>query len=291
MIEPDTRSRVERDRDMWIEEGREIGHRCREADERRSAAAWSLGDWSNAHDRGYGDLRRAVEEGEIGVSYDYVKLCAHVARRIAPERRRAGLSFGHHQAVAALEVEDGDRLLAQAQLQNWSREDIRLAVREASPQAALKRRADKLKQENERLKQEMGAPGADEAATKVADTLRANKADADEIVRLMKRIADRAEDPAFIAAKNALHGNAARGVDGKIADIVEPLLPAMREMGQRIERALVGGDGAANGYAGPNEGAADPAANAGPERRENGYAAPNGGHPPGAPLEQAGGAP
>ena len=291
MIEPDTRSRSARDRDDWIEEGRAVGQECREAADRTSSSAWKLGDWSNAHDRSYGDLRRAVEEGEIGVGYEYVKLCAHVARRIAPERRRAGLSFGHHQAVAGLEAEDGDRLLAQAELQDWSRDEMRLAVREASPEAALKRQAEKLKAENERLKRACDAPEGEAAATLVADTQHANEADAKEVRRLLDRMATRVEGANYIAAKNALHGNAARGAERNEEKLVACLVQGVRDMGQRIIRARTGDDGAADGYAGPNKEGAAHASDTTPDAPRDGYAGPNGAHPPDTASVQTGGAP
>lgn len=52
---------------------------------------------------------------------------AYVAKRFPRERRRAELSFSHHQEVAGLDAEDADTLLARAVLENWSREQIRWA--------------------------------------------------------------------------------------------------------------------------------------------------------------------
>ena len=287
MIEPDARSRTERARDCWIEDGRAVGDECREAADRTSSSAWKLGDWSNAHERSYGDLRLAVEEGGIGVAYDYVKLCGHVARRIEPERRRPALTFGHHQAVAGLDEETADRLLAEAELKNWSRDEMRLAVREASPEAAQRRRADKLQAEVDRLKQQLDAPDPGEAATTVGDTLRTVEAEAKEVLRSMERLADRLEAPDYTAAKGALHGNAARGADRKVEKIMAELVLGMKAVAKRIDHTMTADAGTVDGYAAHNGATAQ----AGIDAPEDSYATHNLSHRPNPPPDRAGGGP
>lgn len=51
-----------------------------------------------------------------------------VASRIENVRRRTSLPWSHHKEVAALEPEEQDRLLDQAELGEWSRHQLREAV-------------------------------------------------------------------------------------------------------------------------------------------------------------------
>lgn len=54
-----------------------------------------------------------------------------VAKRIPPNRRRTGLSFGCHETVAYLEPQDRERWLDKAEEQGWKREGLREAIRDA----------------------------------------------------------------------------------------------------------------------------------------------------------------
>jgi len=53
-----------------------------------------------------------------------------VASRITPVRRLATLSWSHHEAVAGLEPDQQDGLLAQAEVEGWTVREIRGAARE-----------------------------------------------------------------------------------------------------------------------------------------------------------------
>ena len=54
---------------------------------------------------------------------------AWVAERVAPARRRAGLSFSHHAEVAALEPKEQDTWLARAETEGWTRGQLRKALK------------------------------------------------------------------------------------------------------------------------------------------------------------------
>jgi hypothetical protein len=54
-----------------------------------------------------------------------------VAHSIPPSRRRAGLGFGVHEAVASLPPEDRDHWLDVAEREGWKREEMRGAIRSA----------------------------------------------------------------------------------------------------------------------------------------------------------------
>ncbi|WP_170563088.1 hypothetical protein [Ruegeria atlantica] len=254
MIEIDERSRSERERAAWIEAGREPIAQRREAQALETGSAWSMGDWANSWDRAYGDLSLALAELAYDGGYDYVKICAHVARRFPADRRNAGLSFGHHQAVAALEPTEADRLLVQAGLQGWSRDRTRDEARIARSEASLRRENERLRAVNAELEARVAAG---EASNVVADIERANKADLAEALRLVERCVSRVESPACIGALQALHGNAAAAAEKRVSklifDFIEKQRPAMIRIHAWLEHR---GKGAriqdTNGYAAHN---------------------------------------
>jgi len=73
-------------------------------------------------------------QGVEAIGYDPRTLTniAWVAERIAPSRRRAGLSFAHHQQVAGLDDQKKqDAWLDKAEKKGWTRAELRDAMREA----------------------------------------------------------------------------------------------------------------------------------------------------------------
>ena len=54
---------------------------------------------------------------------------AKQAGNIEPGRRRAGVSWSHHQQVAALDPQVADGLLEQAEREGWSKRDLAAAVK------------------------------------------------------------------------------------------------------------------------------------------------------------------
>jgi hypothetical protein len=107
--------------DNWLG----IGQRLAEA---ASNSAWCLGDWLiYGETRFTGRYRSAVEQASLG--YKTLRNYAWVARKFAHARRRAGLSFEHHAAVASLPEPEQDYWLRKAELFSWSRNDLRREVR------------------------------------------------------------------------------------------------------------------------------------------------------------------
>jgi hypothetical protein len=84
----------------------------------------------------YGEKKfgERMAQGVEAMGYDARTLTniAWVAERIEPARRRAELSFGHHQVVAALDAKpDQDTWLEKAIKKGWTRAELRQAMKEA----------------------------------------------------------------------------------------------------------------------------------------------------------------
>ena len=96
----------------------------------RAAAAsrWWVGDWLNFGEQNYGE-RYAQALDATGLDPDTLTFVASVARRFAPERRRAGLSFRHHAEAATLPPERADAVLADAEASGLSTRQVRERVR------------------------------------------------------------------------------------------------------------------------------------------------------------------
>ena len=238
MIDPDPRrTPAEQDRDCWLDDGRAIWARVREADARRSEAAWALGDWVHRRDRRYGDLVAAATE--IGVDYDYLRGCASVAQAFPAARRHPTLSFGHHQAARVLPEADRDRLLVQAELQGWSRARMRHEVTGAKPEADTHRRLTRLERENEALRQAAAAPTTPaQSSDTLAEAHRRNQRDAREALRLIESIAARLESPDVARALGLVHGNAALGFEKKTMKMLDEFRAGVVGIAPRIDAAL-----------------------------------------------------
>jgi hypothetical protein len=93
----------------------------------RSVIQWALGDWwAYGADREYGDGPEIADA--IGVNYQTIHNYASVCRAWKISRRRENLSFGHHEAVAALEESEQDRWLDLATRHKWSRNELRSQI-------------------------------------------------------------------------------------------------------------------------------------------------------------------
>lgn len=84
-------------KDEWLEVGSRLGRGAQ-------GIQWFIGDWINyGVDRGYVPRDKYDVAVELtGMSKDWLYQCAWVSRSIAPEDRRAELSFTHHRQVASL---------------------------------------------------------------------------------------------------------------------------------------------------------------------------------------------
>lgn len=108
-----------------------------------NAWQWWVGDWINFGDKLFGeeaaaaiddratryDVARRVTGGiPVGTLTNIASICA----RIAKSRRRPELTIYQHEPVAALEPDDQTMWLTKAVDEQWSRDDLRAALREAA---------------------------------------------------------------------------------------------------------------------------------------------------------------
>ncbi|MEG8280636.1 LmbU family transcriptional regulator [Streptomyces sp. AHA2] len=105
----------------WSQLGRRL-HRLADS------AAWWAGDWLVYGSAAFPDRYRQAAEA-TALDYQTLRNYAWVARKVDVGRRRAELSFQHHQEVAALAPEDQDHWLGQATEHGWSKAELRNRLR------------------------------------------------------------------------------------------------------------------------------------------------------------------
>jgi len=93
-----------------------------------SVGFW-VGDWILYGERAYGE-RYAQGVETCGLSPDTLRGYAWVAERLAPVRRRTGLSWSAHREVAGLAPADADALLDRAEREGLASRDLRRLVQE-----------------------------------------------------------------------------------------------------------------------------------------------------------------
>ncbi|WP_419737916.1 hypothetical protein [Ruegeria sp.] len=215
MIEP--REQIEARLDAeWEEKGLSIVARERAFDRGLDGIAWEMGDWVAERPTAYGDMTRLAEK--LDVPLGTLKNRASVARRIEPSRRRDELSWSHHAEVAGLEPEEGDAVLAEASLYNWSVDRLRGVMAERSARGRAERENARLKAEIEALKAERAGP---DAARRVVDGVRADiEAGLDMVEEGYRRILAATESEDLAVAVASLHGNARR----RLAPSLEALI-------------------------------------------------------------------
>ncbi|MYW02375.1 LmbU [Streptomyces sp. SID3343] len=94
------------------------------------SSAWCLGDWLVYGQERYADRYQTGVEA-AGLDYQTLRNYAWVARHFELGRRRETLSFGHHAEVASLPPAQADTWLDRAEQQGWSRNRLRLRLRES----------------------------------------------------------------------------------------------------------------------------------------------------------------
>jgi hypothetical protein len=100
-----------------------------------AAMQWLLGDWLNYGERAYGEVyAQALDATE----YDYKTLAdaKWVASRFEVSRRRVNLSWSHHRVVAKFSPKEQDAWLDRAEAQDWTRQELRAAVRQATTEVS-----------------------------------------------------------------------------------------------------------------------------------------------------------
>jgi len=264
MIEPSEQIRARIDAE-WEEKGLSIVAREREFDRGLDGIAWEMGDWACERPTRYGDMTRLAEK--LDVPRGTLKNRASVARRIDPSRRRDGLSWSHHAEVAGLEPEEGDAVLAEAALYNWSVDRLRREMKDRTAAARARRENARLKAEIEALRAELKGP---DAARRVVDCVRADiDAGLDMIEEGYRRILAAVKTDELAVAAATLHGNAQRRLApslealigratdqrfGKLVDDIEEALGELATEANRHDTVMV--DAEASGQAEPSAGQA-----------------------------------
>ncbi|HSH45129.1 MAG TPA: LmbU family transcriptional regulator [Longimicrobiales bacterium] len=111
--------------DLAYDDWEDVGRSLRAIE---GAVQWWIGDWLNYGERKYGErYTQAIEA--TGYAYDTLAGAAYVARQIESCRRRQNLSWSHHKEVAALDPPEQDALLSAAADGEWSRNELRRAVK------------------------------------------------------------------------------------------------------------------------------------------------------------------
>lgn len=107
----------------WAEVGRRLGSVGRNIQ-------WLLGDWIAYGNSRFGE--RYTRAAKI-TGYDTQTLMnmVYVATHFPASRRRENLSWSHHEALAALDPEEQDSWLDQADQHRWSVSDLRSMLRMA----------------------------------------------------------------------------------------------------------------------------------------------------------------
>ena len=122
----------------WRRLGRQLGRMHR-------ASWWCLGDWIvEGRRRGYpgrGTVYRDALDA-TGLAYQSLKNASRVARAFPLERRRAKLSWEHHEIVAALPRAEQDDWLDQAEWNGWTASELRLRRRRARALPPARRNGD-----------------------------------------------------------------------------------------------------------------------------------------------------
>jgi N6-adenosine-specific RNA methylase IME4 len=119
--------------DDWIACGRVLA-------EVEGAIQWWIGDWWAFGEHTYGDRKAIVDrEDWRGPAFQTCANAASVCIAFETSRRRELVSFSHHAEVAGLPVADADFWLDRAEREDWSRNQLRAAIKQG---AAFQRTRD-----------------------------------------------------------------------------------------------------------------------------------------------------
>lgn len=110
-----------RNRDEYIQQ-------VQTAQDASNGSAWALGDLYNYGEQHFSDIAEQPFD-ETKKSLRTIQNYASVCRKFAHARRRASLSFSHHDAVKGLPEAEQDTLLNKAEKDQLSREQLRDLVR------------------------------------------------------------------------------------------------------------------------------------------------------------------
>jgi hypothetical protein len=105
----------------WASVGRRIGAVGR-------SIQWLLGDWIMYGNAKFGE-RYSRASKITGYDTQTLMNMVYVASRFVASRRREALSWSHHETLAALESEEQDGWLDEAERHHWSVSDLRTMLR------------------------------------------------------------------------------------------------------------------------------------------------------------------
>lgn len=108
-----------------FEEWLKMGQTLREID---GCVQWWIGDWLNFGEEKYGE-KYAQALDETDYEYGSLRNMKWVASKIPYHARRDKLSYSIHQEVAPLDAKDQEKILALAEKNGLSRQDVREKVR------------------------------------------------------------------------------------------------------------------------------------------------------------------
>lgn len=102
-----------------------------------SASLWWWGDYLAFGESHYGEKYAAAVDPS---GYDVQTLmdAVWVAQKIEFSRRRENLTWSHHREVAALSPEEQDKWLTEAEVNHWSRRELRRRIRAARPRDTVR---------------------------------------------------------------------------------------------------------------------------------------------------------
>jgi hypothetical protein len=110
-----------------------IGKQLKMAD---AAVQWWVGDWLNFGEKAYGEIyAQAIDATEW--RYQTLANAKSIAAKIEFYRRRENLSFSHHAEVVSLPPAQQDKLLDEAIENQWTRAELRTAVRDLKRTASV----------------------------------------------------------------------------------------------------------------------------------------------------------
>lgn len=97
------------------------------AQDASNGSCWALGDLYNLGEEHFSDVyAQAFDETKKTIRT--IKNYASVARKFSVSRRRASLSFSHHDVVKALDESKADEWLDKAEAKKYNRNDFREKV-------------------------------------------------------------------------------------------------------------------------------------------------------------------
>lgn len=203
----------------------------------RSAASWACADGLKYGVGKWGDDAAREAARASGISAKKISAYLITATAYPPSRRRDALPFSLHLEVARLEPEAAERILNQAEAEDWS---VRRA-REAARAVTLAGDNERLRRENAALKRQLKGKRIDPRAfagqvrDKLGEMRRAMRGEGRRAASLAEAIADS-------EALEGLHGNARRAlardfrrVANGLADDTEAVMDRLAKAADTIE--------------------------------------------------------